>query len=152
MDKVWRGYARWLVYADRWSVTDHDVPKLFNEDPMLKQESAYELNKVVLLPAADYDALTQALADAKAELTGVCETCKGEGLMEVLARVLPPDEREEYEAIECAECNGTGKGWIASLITERNTLRAENATLRAELAEAQAAYKRLEHDMHKPGA
>lgn len=45
-----------------------------------------------------------------------CGTCAGTGIMEVIAGVLPPDGREEYEAEPCAECDGTGDGRIAEVI------------------------------------
>ncbi|MCC6797672.1 MAG: hypothetical protein IT366_21345 [Candidatus Hydrogenedentes bacterium] len=54
MDKVWRGYGYWS-----------DVTKSWHASQFGKLSENMEV--IAILPAADHDALTQALADAQAE-------------------------------------------------------------------------------------
>ena len=55
---------------------------------------------------------------AEAELAGQCETCDGEGIMYTGKEVylgsgaLTPDE----EAVNCPECLGSTRGWVAQAI------------------------------------
>lgn len=53
-----------------------------------------------------------------------CETCEGSGVMSVLHHVEAPDCHEVYVDEECAECHGTGIGWIGEWI--ERALKAES--------------------------
>ncbi len=55
-----------------------------------------------------------------------CETCAGDGMMEVVTGHTP-DDGELYAMEICAECHGTGDGHIADA---HNKLRAELERLR----------------------
>jgi protein gp37 len=80
----------------------------------------------------DYAALERQLSEAQQENermrtelekhTRECPTCSGSGLMDVVVRILPPYEEEEFETVTCAECNGTGISWVGQIEDERNQL------------------------------
>lgn len=66
----------------------------------------------------------------------------GSGIMEVLVRVLPPDEREEHEAVPCGECGGTGRGTVAALLQEERTKRMDaEAEIKRHVVDRNAAIR-----------
>lgn len=70
-----------------------------------------ELNETPLTGVAVYDEIKRLKKEIAA--LQVCKTCDGDGIMSVLADVLPPDETEVYDDVRCAECDGTGIGYFA---------------------------------------
>lgn len=79
----------------------------------------------------------ESLRRAHATLAGACETCDADGLMYVTAGVHPWGEEVE-EATTCAECNGTGKSWIAELKARAEAAERRVAELAAHIEEANA--------------
>lgn len=66
--------------------------------------------------AVERDSLRDRCRVLEKRLAGQCETCEGDGLMQCLVRVEAPYEEEVYETETCAECRGTGYGWLADEI------------------------------------
>ncbi len=81
--------------------------------------------------------LAERLAETRAELNN-CETCDGTGMMQVLDKVLPPDEREVYAMEPCAQCDGDGKSGYVKLRTQLAETRAQVEQMREMAAEIRA--------------
>jgi chromosome segregation ATPase len=112
MDKVWRVNAMRL-YQD---LEPFDVP------------IAIRSGQLAILPAADFDAITQAIAGAKAKQESTYQSL-------VRARAQTEACEEKIESLT-ASCH--------SFDLQVRELEAENTRLRAELAEARQDCQRLD--------
>lgn len=77
--------------------------------------------------------------DAAKKKLETCPTCGGDGLMDVVVDVLPPDEREVLAAETCGECKGTGISSWGQAIRDAETAERRGTALAGALARLNAA-------------
>lgn len=149
---IWRGWGVWVTSPNS-SVESWEY--------ITRESISKRSEQIVILPAANYDALTQALESAKADLREINEAfndneghnaaCRIKKLQEALAEAererdaAHANYREEYQIVaRIWEIFGSpeyrtlqGKSiydLIRETVAERDTLRAELASARAKLA------------------
>lgn len=98
----------------------------------IAQERAERAEELAVARVREADVARQAERIAELEreverLSADCDTCGGDGIMDVVVAYLPPDGREELAAEPCAECEGTGRALIGQL---RATIARVEAAIR----------------------
>ena len=116
-------------------MTNETICEMLDEEPRPLHSAAAESIRSLMRHAERaqtvWEKMRDELAQAKAELAqaraknDACSTCVGSGVMSVLREVLPPDEREVYADEQCAECEGTGIGYVGKLERELAQVKAD---------------------------
>lgn len=77
--------------------------------------------------------LLRAANERLEKLIRQCETCDGTGAMDFVKEVLPPDGREVYSTVECAECHGTTVSSWGQALDEAEKLRVQLQTAQGKV-------------------